>query len=84
MPIIPGFVVGFIVAMLVRTLVPLPDVMFDAADLLQTAFLAMALFALGAAVNLGTLLRTGGRALSVGLLSWTLIAALAFGAVQLS
>ena len=83
-PIIPGFVVGFIVAMLVRTLVPLPDVMLDAADLLQTAFLAMALFALGAAVNLGTLLRTGGRALSVGLLSWTLIAALAFGAVQLS
>ena len=83
-PIIPLFVAGFIAAMLVRTLVPLPLEVLDAADLLQTALLAMALFALGAAVNLGTLLRTGGRALAVGLLSWTLIAALAFGAVQLS
>ena len=83
-PIVPLFVAGFIVAMLVRTLVPLPVAVLETADLLQTALLAMALFALGAAVNLGTLLRTGGRALAVGLLSWTLIAALAFGAVQLS
>ncbi|WP_104081056.1 YeiH family protein [Cryobacterium sp. Y11] len=83
-PIVPLFVAGFIVAMLVRTLVPLPDVVLEAADLVQTVLLAMALFALGAAVNLGTLLRTGGRALAVGLLAWALIAALAFGAVQLS
>ncbi|TFD56409.1 YeiH family protein [Cryobacterium sp. Hh38] len=83
-PIVPLFVAGFIVAMLVRTLVPLPVEALETADLLQTALLAMALFALGAAVNLGTLLRTGGRALAVGLLSWTLIAVLALGAVQLS
>lgn len=83
-PIIPLFVAGFIAAMLVRTVVPLPEQVLVGADLVQTALLAMALFALGAAVNLGTLLRTGGRALAVGLLSWALIAALAFGAVQLS
>ncbi len=82
-PIVPLFVAGFIVAMLVRTLIPLPVEVLETTDLLQTALLAMALFALGAAVNLGTLLRTGGRALAVGLLSWSLIAALAFGAVQL-
>ncbi|MDJ0376203.1 putative sulfate exporter family transporter [Cryobacterium sp. PH31-L1] len=83
-PILPLFVAGFICAMLLRTLVPLPEALLEAGDLLQTAFLAMALFALGTAVNLGTLMRTGGRALAVGLLSWALIAALAFGAVQLS
>ncbi|WP_105033442.1 YeiH family protein [Cryobacterium aureum] len=83
-PIVPLFVAGFIVAMLVRTLIPLPLEVLEAADLVQTALLAMALFALGAAVNLGGLLRTGGRALAVGLLSWALIAALAFAAVQLS
>jgi uncharacterized integral membrane protein (TIGR00698 family) len=83
-PIIPIFVAGFIASMLVRTLIPLPGSVLDYADLVQTALLAMALFALGAAVNLTTLLRAGGRALAVGLLSWTLIAALAFGAVHLS
>jgi uncharacterized integral membrane protein (TIGR00698 family) len=83
-PIIPVFVSGFIVAMLVRTLLPLPVEVFEAADLVQTALLAMALFALGTAVNLGALLRTGARPLAVGLLSWALIAALALGAVHLS
>lgn len=83
-PIIPLFVAGFIAATLVRTLVPLPAQVLDAADLVQTALLAMALFALGTTVNLGGLLRTGGRALSVGLISWAFIAALALGAVALN
>ena len=83
-PILPLFVAGFIVAMLVRTLIPLPEQVLNVADVLQTGLLAMALFALGTAVNLGTLLRTGGRPLAVGLLSWALIAALALGAVHLT
>ena len=83
-PILPLFVGGFIAAMLVRTLIPLPEQALNAADVLQTGLLAMALFALGTAVNVGTLLRTGGRPLAVGLLSWVLIAALALGAVHLS
>jgi uncharacterized membrane protein YadS len=83
-PILPLFVAGFIVAMLVRTLIPLPEQVLNAADVLQNGLLAMALFALGTAVNLRTLLRTGARPLAVGLLSWALIAALALGAVHLS
>ena len=83
-PLVPLFVAGFIGAVLVRSFVPVPAVVIDGADTLQTALLAMALFALGSAVRVGTLLRTGGRALLVGLLSWTLIAVLAFGAVQLA
>lgn len=83
-PILPLFVAGFIVAMLVRTLIPLPEQVLNTADVVQTGLLAMALFALGTAVNLGTLLRTGGRPLAVGLLSWALIAALALGAVHLT
>ncbi|MDJ0338200.1 putative sulfate exporter family transporter [Cryobacterium sp. PH31-O1] len=83
-PVIPVFVAGFIVAVLVRSLVALPPGVLELADLVQTALLAMALFALGTAVNLGTLMRTGGRPLAVGLLSWVLIASLALGAVALS
>lgn len=83
-PIVPLFVAGFIAAVLVRTLLPVPELVLDVADFVQTALLAMALFGLGASVRLASLLRTGWRALLVGLLSWALIAALAFGAVQLA
>ncbi|AMB58893.1 YeiH family protein [Microterricola viridarii] len=82
-PIVPLFVAGFIAAMLVRTFVPLPGPIIDGADTVQTALLAMALFGLGTAVRLGQLVRTGWRALVVALLSWALIAALAWVAVQL-
>ncbi|MGY4857551.1 YeiH family protein [Cryobacterium sp. AP23] len=83
-PVVPLFVAGFLSLVLVRTLVPLPDAVLDAADLVQTILLAMALFGLGTAVRLGSLLRTGGRALGVGLASWLLIAVLALGAVLIS
>ena len=79
----PLFVAGFIAAVLIRSFVPVPDAVLDAADTLQTVLLAMALFGLGSAVRLGALVKTGGRALGVGLLSWVMIAALAYGAVQL-
>ncbi|RZU65962.1 putative integral membrane protein (TIGR00698 family) [Microterricola gilva] len=82
-PIVPLFVAGFLAAVLVRTLFPVPESVLEVADWLQTALLAMALFGLGSAVRLGELVRTGWRALLVGLLSWTLIASLAYGAVQL-
>ncbi|TFD28294.1 YeiH family protein [Cryobacterium cryoconiti] len=83
-PLVPLFVVGFLTAVLVRTFVPLPDAVLAGADTVQTYLLATALFGLGAAVNVSAILRTGGRALLVGLTSWTLIASLAFAAVQLS
>ncbi|MBF4568588.1 putative sulfate exporter family transporter [Plantibacter sp. VKM Ac-2880] len=83
-PIVPLFVAGFIAAVLIRTLLPVPEVVLDVADAAQTALLAMALFALGAAIRVRTLVTTGWRALVVGLGSWLLIAVLALGAVHLS
>jgi len=69
---------------LVRTFVPLPPAVVEGADTLQTILLAMALFGLGTAVRLRTLVGTGWRALVAGLASWALIAALALGAVWVS
>ena len=80
-PIVPLFVAGFVAAILIRTFLPVPEPVLDAADGLQTVLLAMALFALGAGVNLRRLLTTGWRALVVGLLAWLLIAVLALLAV---
>ena len=44
----------------------------------------MALFALGAAIRIGTLVRTGARPLAVAGLSWLAIAGMALGAVFLA
>ncbi len=83
-PLVPLFVAGFVAAILARTLLDIPAPVLAAADALQTALLAMALFALGAAVRLRDLFGTGGRAIAVGLLSWLLVAGLALAAVRLS
>lgn len=82
-PIMPLFVAGFLCAVLARTFLVLPVPVLEAADLAQTALLAMALFGLGAAVRLRELVGTGWRSLVVGLLSWLVIAVLALGAVKL-
>ncbi|WP_233437781.1 YeiH family protein [Agromyces laixinhei] len=81
--IVPLFVAGFLAAVLLNTLVPLPEWVRSGADAVQTTLLAMALFALGASIRLGELATTGWRALVVGLTSWVLVAGLAYGAVLL-
>ncbi|HEY2556170.1 MAG TPA: putative sulfate exporter family transporter [Diaminobutyricibacter sp.] len=83
-PVVPLFVAGFIAAVLVRTFLPPSLVVLSVADTVQTVLLAMALFGLGSAVRLRTLVGTGWRALAVGLLSWVLIAVLGLGAVAIS
>jgi uncharacterized integral membrane protein (TIGR00698 family) len=80
-PIVPLFVLGFLAAVLVRTVVPLPDGVLEVADVLQTALLATALFALGTGIRFRELARTGWKALIVGLGSWVFIAALSVVAV---
>jgi len=83
-PVLPLFVAGFLAMVLVRTYVPLPAAVLESIDLVQTVLLAMALFGLGTAVRLSELVRTGGKALGVGLASWLLIAVLALAAVVIS
>jgi uncharacterized membrane protein YadS len=61
---------------------PGPGVL-DAAGGLQDILPASALFGLGSAVRVRTLLHTGGRAVLVALGSWFLIALLGLGAVLL-
>ena len=77
-PIVPVFIVGFLAAVLINSFIALSPGVLQFADSVQTTLLAAALFALGTAVRVGTLLRTGWRALIVGLASWTFIAVLAY------
>ncbi|ROS47945.1 YeiH family protein [Frigoribacterium sp. PhB24] len=80
-PIVPLFVVGFAVAVLVRTVVPVPEALLAIAGTAQSVLLGLALVGLGSGIRLERLIRTGGRALIVGLTSWIVIAAVSLGAV---
>lgn len=82
-PIVPLFVLGFIAMVAVRSVGWLGPGVLDAAGGLQDILLASALFGLGSAVRVRTLLHTGGRAALVALGSWFLIAILGLGAVFL-
>ena len=83
-PIVPLFIVGFLVAVLVRTFVPLPEVVLEVADVLKSVLLAAALFAIGASLRLEKLARSGLRALAAAALSWAVILVLALLLVRLT
>lgn len=76
-PIVPLFIVGFVVMVLVRTFVPLPPAVLDAASTVQSALLATALFGIGASLRLERLVRSGPRALATGAIGWVVILLLA-------
>lgn len=80
-PIVPLFIVLFVAAVVLNSVVPFPDGFHRVADLLQTALFAMALFAIGAGIRVGRLVRAGGRAALAGAASWAVICVLALGVV---
>lgn len=82
-PIVPLFVVGFLIAVVIRTFLPIPETVIGGADVPQTVLLGLALFGLGTGIRFEKLVRTGGRAVAVGLASWLFIAVVSLGAVQL-
>lgn len=80
---VPLFIIGFLGMIALRsTGIMGPDALW-VADLVQTALLAIALFAVGAGVDLRLLRRTGGRALVAGFAAWIIICGIALLAVHL-
>jgi uncharacterized integral membrane protein (TIGR00698 family) len=82
-PVVPLFVVGFVVMVALRSTGWLTAGWLDAAAGLQDILLGAALFGLGSAVRIRTLLHTGLRALLAALVAWLLIAVLGLGAALL-
>lgn len=82
--IVPLFLVGFLGAVVARTFLPLPAEFISATEDVQFLLLGLALFGLGAAIRLGTLVRTGARPLAVAAISWLAIAGMSLGAVWLA
>ncbi|MFD4481745.1 YeiH family protein [Streptomyces sp. NPDC058471] len=73
-PVLPLFVAGFLGMVAVRSSGWVPGTALDVAGHAQELLLAAALFGLGAAVDLRSLTRTGGRVAALGLCAWVVVA----------
>ncbi|MER5867197.1 putative sulfate exporter family transporter [Kitasatospora sp. NPDC002040] len=83
-PLLPLFVLGFLAMVALNSTGAVPAAALALAGHAHELLLAAALFALGSAVRLSALARTGGRVALLGLASWVLIAGAAYGGVLLS
>lgn len=83
-PLVPLFVLGFLVMVGVRSTGWVPGGALSFAGHAQELLLAAALFGLGSAVHLPSLARTGGRVAALGLCSWVVIAGASYGGVLLT
>lgn len=83
-PLVPLFVVGFLAMVVLRTTGVVPSVALAAAEAAKELLLAAALFALGSAVHLPTLARTGVRVAALGLGAWVVVAGVSYGGVLLT
>lgn len=82
-PAVPAFVLGFLAMMALRSTNLLPGGVLGAAHTVTTLLLAAALFGLGTAVHVPTLVRTGGRAIALGAASTLIAATVAYLGVRL-
>jgi uncharacterized integral membrane protein (TIGR00698 family) len=80
----PVFLLGFLAMVAVRATGTVPHGLLAAAGAGKDLLFAAALFGLGCAVRLRPLLRTGRRALVLGLTSWALVAGVSYAGVLLT
>ncbi|MFD9908893.1 YeiH family protein [Streptomyces sp. NPDC059063] len=83
-PLVPLFVAGFVVMVGVRSTGWVPGGALDVAGHVQELLLAAALFGLGSAVDLRSLVRTGGRVALVGLCAWVVVGGVSYAGVCLT
>jgi uncharacterized integral membrane protein (TIGR00698 family) len=82
-PVVPLFIVGFLVMVAVRSLGLVPHDALGWAETVRSVLLAAALFSLGASLDVRTLAVTGRRAALVGLASWVLVAGVSLAGLHL-
>jgi uncharacterized integral membrane protein (TIGR00698 family) len=83
-PLLPMFVVLFLVAVVIRTTGVLSTAQLGWIKHIETFLIGAGLVGLGSAVDLRKLRRLGGRPLVLGLASWVLVASAAFVAVHVA
>ncbi|MEJ7568077.1 MAG: putative sulfate exporter family transporter [Gaiellaceae bacterium] len=81
---VPLFVLGFLAAIALRTTGIVPEAALDVLGSAKTLALTAALAGIGVGTDLRKLGRLGTRPLVLGLLSWTLVAGVAYAGVRLT
>ncbi|MEX0869431.1 MAG: putative sulfate exporter family transporter [Nitriliruptoraceae bacterium] len=81
--LVPGFIVGFLLAVAARTSGVLSDEILAVLRSLEGWMFTIALVGLGAGVRLARLRNVGGRALLLGVIAYVLVAGIALGGVAL-
>lgn len=81
--LVPLFVAGFIVAIVLNSVFSLPAGFLSVAHWTQEILLAIALFALGTGIHWKVIRRAGGRPLLLGALAWLLVAAVSYAGIRL-
>ncbi|QQQ64403.1 YeiH family protein [Paenarthrobacter ureafaciens] len=74
-PIVPLFMIGFIVMVILRSTLPIPAEALGAAATIQSFLLTAAMLALGTSVRLKALIRRGGRTLALAAGSTAIVCA---------
>ncbi|MEO6504772.1 MAG: putative sulfate exporter family transporter [Terrimesophilobacter sp.] len=80
-PIMPLFVAGFIVMVLLRSTGILPQPVLDVTKLFQTVFLAAAMFALGTGVRVRSLIKVGPKPFLLATITTVIVAAVALAGI---
>ncbi|MEU5877141.1 putative sulfate exporter family transporter [Spirillospora sp. NPDC047279] len=83
-PLVPLFVAGFLVMIVLRTAGRVPEPVLAHGATVQHLLLAAALFGLGSSIHLPSMTRTGGRTAVLGLASWVVVAGLSYAGVLLT
>lgn len=83
-PLVPLFVVSFLLCVALRSTGMIPEGVYDGAGFLQTTLLTAAMFALGAGVHLATIRKVGARPFVLAAASTVWVASLALAGVLLA
>ena len=83
-PPVPLFVAGFLAAVVLASTGLLPHGLLAGVKSVQSVLLVAALFGLGTGIHVPVLVRTGRRSLVLGLISWVLVAGVAYAGVRVA
>ena len=80
-PIIPHFVAGFLIMVVIRSIFDLPSWLVGGVNEIATILLTAAMAAMGAGVRIKTIASTGGQAIGLGAISAVVAAGVSLLAV---
>ena len=83
-PLLPLFVAGFLLMVLVRTTGLIPDSWLDTIRQVEGFLFTVSLVGVGFGVDLGRLRKLGGRPLALGMAAWVLVAGMSYLGVMIT